>query len=151
MPRSAFVRANSSVVFSAVACGTPPLAYQWQFNGTNLLNQTNASLALANVQPTNSGLYSLVITNAFGLVTTNTSLWVGQFAFNTAPTNLAMCSNGFQLTLGGIVTTNPVILLSSSDLVNWAPVLTNPPTTGSVQFLDLATTNTPARFYRARE
>lgn len=54
---------SSTVTLTAVADGTGPITYQWFFEATNassfdsLLNQTNASLTLANVGYTNSGLY----------------------------------------------------------------------------------------------
>ncbi len=150
-PPDRHVRANSSVVFAVTAYGTPPLAYQWQLNGTNLLDKTNASLFLTSVQLTNSGTYSVIITNSFGAIATNAALWVEQFSLNTSPSNLFMSTNGFQLTIDGILTTNPVVIFGSTDLVNWLPLFTNSATTGSVQFLDFTATNTPLRFYRAQE
>jgi alpha-tubulin suppressor-like RCC1 family protein len=46
---------------------TTPLSYQWYFNGTNLLaGATDTSLTLTNVQSTNAGVYSVLVTNAFG-------------------------------------------------------------------------------------
>jgi hypothetical protein len=103
------------------------------------------------VQPTNSGNYSVVITNNYGSISTNAALFVENFSLNTSPTNLWMTTNGFQLQLDGILTANPVIILGSTDLVSWLPFYTNPPTTGSIQFLDFMATNLPARFYRAQE
>jgi hypothetical protein len=151
MSPNTYVRANASVVFSVGAYGTPPLAYQWQLNGTNLLNKTNTFMSLTGVQPTNAGIYTVIITNGFGSSATNAALWVGQFALNTGSTNLFMSTKGFQLNLGGVLTTNPVVIFGSTDLVNWLPLFTNAATTGSVQFLDVTVTNLPARFYRAQE
>jgi hypothetical protein len=42
------------------------LNYQWQFNGNNISGATNTSLALTNVQTTNSGNYTAVISNSIG-------------------------------------------------------------------------------------
>jgi hypothetical protein len=151
MSPNAFVRANANVTLSVGAYGTPPLAYQWQLNNTNLPNKTNALLSLTGVQPANAGMYSVIITNSYATVTTNAALWVGQFALNTSPTNLFVSTNGFQLQLDGILTTNPVVIFGSTDLVSWLPLFTNSATTGSVQFLDVTATNLPARFYRAQE
>jgi hypothetical protein len=103
------------------------------------------------VQPTNAGIYSIIITNSFGAAITNAALWVGQFGLNTSPTNLFISTNGFQLKLDGILTTNSVVIFGSTDLVNWLPLFTNSAITGSVQFLDVTATNLPARFYRAQE
>jgi len=151
MSPNTYVRANSTAVLSVGAYGTPPLTYQWQLNGTNLFNKTNAFLNLAGVQPTNAGIYTVIITNGFGSIATNATLWVGQFTLNAGRTNLLLSTNGFQLNLDGVLTTNPVVLFGSTDLVNWLPLFTNSATTGSFQFLDLTATNLPARFYRAQE
>jgi hypothetical protein len=150
-PTNCLVIMNANTSFTVSAIGTPSLAYQWQFNGTNLANQTNVTLSLLNVQPTNSGIYSVVITNNYGNIFTNAALFVEQFALDTSPTNLWMTTNGFQLQLDGILTANPVVILASTNLVSWLPIYTNPATTGSIQFLDFAATNLPARFYRAQE
>ncbi|MDB6024341.1 MAG: Immunoglobulin I-set domain protein [Verrucomicrobiales bacterium] len=151
MSPNAYVRANSNVAFAVGAYGTAPLVYQWQLNGTNLSNKTNASLSLTSVQVTNAGIYTVIITNSVGTVATNAALWAGQFGLSTSSTNLFMSPDGFQLKLDGILTTNPVVIFGSTDLVSWLPLFTNPATTGSVQFLDMAATNASARFYRAQE
>jgi alpha-tubulin suppressor-like RCC1 family protein len=151
MSPNTYIRASGSTNFVVSAFGTPPLAYQWQLDGTNLLSKTNASLSLANVQPTNAGIYTVVITNNFGVIATNTILWVGLFKLNAGPTNSFMSTNGFKLELDGILTTNPVVIFASTDLVYWLPLFTNSATTGSVQFWDVIATNIPTRFYRARE
>lgn len=58
--------------FAVVATGTAPLRYQWYFNtNTVLANATNASLAITNVQSTNGGTYSVVLTNAAGAATSS--------------------------------------------------------------------------------
>ena len=106
---------------------------------------------MISVQLTNAGTYTVVITNNFGTNAANAALWVGQLSLNTSPTNLFMSTNGFQLQLVGILTTNPVVILGSTNLVSWLPLFTNPATTGSIQFLDVNGNKLPARYYRARE
>jgi alkyl sulfatase BDS1-like metallo-beta-lactamase superfamily hydrolase len=50
--------------------GTEPLFYQWYFNGTNVLVEaTNALLVLEPVSPVQAGSYLVVVTNAYGSVT----------------------------------------------------------------------------------
>jgi hypothetical protein len=49
-PASQTVIAGSNATFTVFACGSPPLIYQWFFNGTNLLaGATNSSLTLSNM------------------------------------------------------------------------------------------------------
>ena len=55
------------------AVGAFPLNFQWQLAGTNLPAATNATLVLTNLRTTDSGLYSLVVSNAFGA--TRASNW----------------------------------------------------------------------------
>jgi hypothetical protein len=65
-PTNQTVYVGSTATFTAVAGGTPPLHYQWSFNTTNIVGATNATLTLANVQLTNAGNYSVLVTNAYG-------------------------------------------------------------------------------------
>jgi len=60
-------------------------------------------------------------------------------------------SNGLRLRLDGLTGRGPVVIYASRDLLLWAPVYTNPPVTGSIQFLDTSATNLQFRFYRAAE
>ncbi len=60
------VPAGTNVSFQAVASGTAPLSYLWSFGDTLLPGATNATLTLTNVQPTNSGSYTVVVTNFLG-------------------------------------------------------------------------------------
>jgi len=65
------VAAGSSSAFNVVAIGTPELSYQWRFNGADLADQTNSSLSLPNVQPTQAGQYSVLVSNTYGAVTSS--------------------------------------------------------------------------------
>jgi pimeloyl-ACP methyl ester carboxylesterase len=68
-PQSQTVQVGSNVNFAVIASGIPPLNYEWQFNGQNIAGQTASNLFLANVQFTNAGGYSVVVTNTYGSVT----------------------------------------------------------------------------------
>ena len=50
------------------------VAYQWQFNTTNILGATNSSLTLSNIQLADAGNYSVVITNLGGSVTSSNAV-----------------------------------------------------------------------------
>jgi bacillolysin len=68
-PVASSVNAGATVAFSVFATGTAPLYYQWRKNGGVLAGQTNATLTLTQVQPANSGDYSVVVGNSAGSVT----------------------------------------------------------------------------------
>ncbi len=65
------------VTFTVVASGSPPLFYQWRFNGTTLLSgATNASLSLTNVQLAQAGGYSVLVSNAWGTTISSNAILV---------------------------------------------------------------------------
>ena len=68
-PASQSQRTGLNVIFSVAAAGTPPLKYQWRFQGTNLLGATASLLNLTNIQPAQAGNYTVVVTNNYGIVT----------------------------------------------------------------------------------
>jgi hypothetical protein len=57
---------GSSMTFTSTATGLNPLACQWQKNGLPVIGATNTSLVLTNVQATNAGNYTMVVTNLYG-------------------------------------------------------------------------------------
>jgi hypothetical protein len=52
----------------AVSATAGSLTYQWQRNGANLPNATNASITLTNVQASDAGAYRVLVRNAYGSV-----------------------------------------------------------------------------------
>lgn len=66
--------AGGVAVFGVGSLGKPPLNYQWQFNGTNLLDATNAMLTLTNVQFSQAGSYAVQIANAYGSVASSSAV-----------------------------------------------------------------------------
>ncbi len=68
-PVSQAAFAGSNVVFSVTAVGTPPLRFQWLYNGTPIAGQTNDALSLANLKTTQAGQYAVTVTSSAGAVT----------------------------------------------------------------------------------
>jgi uncharacterized delta-60 repeat protein len=85
-PTNQMVTAGGTAAFNVTASGTPPLSYQWNFNGTNILGATNTMLTLTDVQASQSGNYAVLVTNAYGSVlSSNATLVVvtlDHFAWN---------------------------------------------------------------------
>jgi pectate lyase len=85
-PQTTSASAGESVSLMVVAGGSAPLAYQWYFNTNTLIaGATNAFLSLTNLQTTNVGAYSVVITNSAGAVTSAPA----QLTLTTAATGFA--------------------------------------------------------------
>jgi hypothetical protein len=70
-PASQEVGAHATVTFTVVATGEPVLSYQWWKDGVVLGGETNASLVIASVEDADQGLYSVVVTNAYGTITSD--------------------------------------------------------------------------------
>lgn len=61
---------GSNVTFSVVADGNLPLHYRWQRDGTNIVNATNVTLTVTNVQRSHDNAwYSVVVSNQSGIAT----------------------------------------------------------------------------------
>jgi hypothetical protein len=68
-PLSQVVALGGNVAFQLGVDGSPPFAYQWRRNDTNLAGATAAALTLTNVQLAQAGDYRVVVTNSGGAVT----------------------------------------------------------------------------------
>jgi uncharacterized protein (TIGR03790 family) len=74
-PLNRTVTVGQSTSFSVSATGTATLTYQWRKNGTNIIGAAAASYTTpATVATDNGALFSVVITNAFGTVTSNNAV-----------------------------------------------------------------------------
>jgi uncharacterized protein (DUF1800 family) len=80
-PQSQNATAGTTATFTVAATGTGSLSYQWQFNGSALANgatvsgATSATLTLSNIQPANTGIYTVVVTS--GTTSTTASAILG--------------------------------------------------------------------------
>jgi hypothetical protein len=73
-PTNQATAVGGSASFSVTAGGTQPLSYQWR-HGTNGLNgATSSVLNLTNVQSSDAGNYSVVVSNAFGTVNSSNAI-----------------------------------------------------------------------------
>jgi Ig-like domain-containing protein len=107
-PANQVVTAGTNVSFSVTATGTAPFSYSWKFNTVAIAGATTSSLQLTNVQTTNSGTYSVTVTNSGGATNASATLTVNAAAIgpsiSTQPVSLTV-SNGasasFSVTAGG--------------------------------------------------
>ncbi|MEO5802294.1 MAG: immunoglobulin domain-containing protein, partial [Verrucomicrobiota bacterium] len=70
-PQNQVAILSNNAAFTLSVTGSVPFGYQWQFNGANLNDATNAALTLSNVQYSQSGNYSALVSNPFGSVTSS--------------------------------------------------------------------------------
>jgi hypothetical protein len=157
-PTNLTILAGNTVVLSATASGTAPLAYQWLKNGTSLANggdisgATATNLTFTGVTTNDSANYTLVITNAYGSITS--SVAVLTVVLPPGINSVAVNPDG-SVTLN--LTGSPGIsyVLESTTNFNsgsgWLPTATNVfDPTGVWQFNDVSATTFPQRFYRLK-
>ena len=70
-PAGQSVNAGANVTFSVAASGTAPLSYQWRKDGVAINGATNLSYTLASVSTSDAGVFTAVVTNAAGSVTSS--------------------------------------------------------------------------------
>ena len=147
-PTNLLVLAGTNAAFGVSLNGTAPFGYQWRFNGTNLLNATNAIYSIPSVGTNNAGNYAVVITNAAGSATssnaaltvvlspksrTNYASSTATFtatAFSPESLNYQWQKNGTNLVDGGNLSgaTNSTLTIASvsdADAANYSAVVSD--------------------------
>jgi hypothetical protein len=145
---SAIIVESQNGTLSVLASGSPPLSFQWQKNGTNILGATNATYTISSAQAADAGTYAVVVSNSTGVINaTGALLTVNPFHI----TNIAMQTNDVVITwtapIGGtnVVQAAPQINAAFSNISSPIVVVGSSIT----NYLDKgAATNFPARFYR---
>jgi len=154
-PGNQTVLAGSPASFTVNVRGSAPLICQWKFYGTNLASATNSALVLSQAQRTNSGVYSVAVTNTHGgTLSSNAMLTVAiplelrspQFSADGAFQFLAANSDCFPLAPDEATNYEA---LASTDLLGWTRLYNVLTWSNSMLILkDPEATNYSKRFYR---
>jgi hypothetical protein len=143
-PQTQMAEAGSAVGLRVNASGSLPLICLWYLNSTNLIScSTNCELDLTNLQLSQSGAYTVVVSNALGAVT-------------SAPALLNVIAAVERRPVPGVKVTGEAGSLwnvDHADSLNPAPLWTplgSVSLTGTPQYcFDLTLPLPPQRFYRA--
>jgi hypothetical protein len=149
-PQGQTITVGNSATFTVAAGGSAPFSYQWYFNtNSGIPNATNAFLTLTNVQTTNAGTYTVVVTNVAGSATsTNAPLTVSAATPARPQLTGFVYNNGtFSLTVSGDPGLD-YIVQASTNLTDWAGIFTNHSPTPPFVWSDSAASNFSQRFYR---
>jgi alpha-tubulin suppressor-like RCC1 family protein len=94
LPGTTNVVQGSTTPLTIVASGTPPITYQWYYNGTAITGATSASYSKT-WGAADGGVYKVVVTNPTGKDSSSTQLAVASTAPTGASANpTAICSGG---------------------------------------------------------
>ena len=101
-PVSQVLLQGQPVTFSVSATGSSPLSYQW-YKGTALISgATSSTYSIAGTSGSDTAGYSVVVSNAFGSVTSNTASFVSISAQPMAETVTAGNSATFSITVSNM-------------------------------------------------
>lgn len=142
------VQLGSNATFTVLNDGDTPLYYQWLLNQTNLVagNTNFPTLLLTNVQLSDAGNYSVIVTNLYGSVTSApASLVVYTDATPALSIDWASTNGRFQFDVSGVSGLNYSVQ-TSTNLIDWVPLETN---VAPFTFLDTNVAFFPQRFYRS--
>jgi hypothetical protein len=73
-PPCRIVGCGNNTILSVSATGSGLLTYQWQLNGINIPGATGSALALTGLELTNAGLYTVVVSNSAGAITSQAAV-----------------------------------------------------------------------------
>jgi hypothetical protein len=142
-PQAQTAEAGATVVLTVAAIGTSPLAYQWYLNGTNLPGCTSGNLVLTNLLLSDSGTYTVAVTNANGSVT-------------SAPVMVNVIAPVVRRVVPGVKVTAPVGTSWSLDYrsdpgpaASWETMATISLSSTSQFYFDLTLPLPSQRFYQA--
>ncbi len=143
-PQTQTAEAGSAVGLRVDASGSLPLFCLWYLNATNLISwSTNREFNLTNAQFAQSGAYTVVISNAFGAVTSSPAMLnVIAAVEHRAVPGVKVTGNS-----GSLLNVDGANFLSRSP--NWTPLGSVSLTNTSQYYFDLTIPLPPQRFYRA--
>ena len=155
-PAGLAVNATSNATFTVTATGTAPLAYQWRKDGAALLGANSGALTFVPTNRAFAGAYSVVVTNAFGSVTSSPALLRVMVAQRMErPEKLA--GGTFKLRFGDVddgllaeADKNGFTLQWSTNLVEWFDLTnaTRSVVNGMMELEDADAAGKARRFYR---
>lgn len=73
-PAAVTIPAGGTAMFTVAAAGPGPFGFQWQFNGAPLSGATSDALLLRNVQASQQGIYSVMVTSPAGSISSSNAV-----------------------------------------------------------------------------
>ncbi len=144
-PQDSTIGKNSNATFTVSASGIAPLNFQWRLNGTNIAIATDSALTLTNIQPADAGVYSVVVSNRAGVVTSSNATLAVIFP-QPQFSSVTLFGDTVRFTLAG-ESGSSYVIQTSTNLMEWLD-LTNAVINGHNFEFSNPVTNTH-RFYRA--
>jgi hypothetical protein len=149
-PWNGAISSRGTLILCGKAVGSFPMFYQWQLNGRDIEGATTDSLTLTNPSASARDSYRLLVNNAHGNAASSPAIVkIIPLQFDRSAAQFS--NNTFFSQVIGASGFGNVVILSSTNLTGWVPVITNPPTTSVIEFRHQAKTNQDFQFYKVLE
>ncbi len=145
---------SGTAQFSVIADGSAPLSYQWLFDSSNIIpGATNATLIVTNEQLINSGTYTVIVSNLYGVVSTSAVLraaapTVSVVALPATVSNSSLAISGAAAGPNGVATIlyqlNSNGWFAVSGTTHWTTNITLQPGTNTFQVESLDPAGNPS-------
>lgn len=136
-PTNNTVSPSGSVTLNVAATGSG-LSYQWQLNGTNITGATGASLTITNVTSAYIGVYTVIVNNAVGSVTSSSAMLTS--------VDIHMLASVY---VDGPVGANYLIQAAANLSDGWTTLTNIALPSQPYVYVDYASVTNKQRFYRA--
>lgn len=125
----------------------PAHGVYWKTNTVTLPMTNSGPYRLFAQADVNNAMFEATFANKISSPVSGYFTLVTQpFAFNAS--GVRWTPSGLQLQVDGLVG-GSVVVYQSSDLTGWTPIYTNPPASGSIQFIAPGSATAPFMFYKA--
>ena len=141
-PISRTIGIGSSIELQVMAAGFPPISYRWFFGSTAIVGATNSVLFLFDLQSSQAGQYSIVVSNAAGATSNVTA------TLNILPTLGVFMVPTISITGTVGQAYNLQYVNSFGSITSWTSVATITLTNSQELYFDVSAVGSPARFYR---
>jgi uncharacterized lipoprotein YddW (UPF0748 family) len=150
-PQSQALKRGQDATFFVAAGGTEPFEYQWRFQGTNIAGAWDSTYTRANAQISDSGPYSVVITNLAGSVTSSNAMLTVTLPLPARFQAITLLPDGRARLIVTGETGVACAIDGSSNLASWFELMSLMNTNGTLDVVDQSASNSSLRFYRARQ
>jgi pectin methylesterase-like acyl-CoA thioesterase len=148
-PTNQIVSSNQTAIFTVGATGIPDPAFQWYANGAAVASATNSKLTVSNVQPGDTAVYSVVVSNSAGVFTSCTAALVVNPIIPAQLSPGGLAGGEFALSVNGLAgPAYSVQVTTNLQPTQWQTVFTTNSTATPFLWTDTAAPGYPARYYR---
>jgi hypothetical protein len=149
-PTNQSAKVGTNVTFTVSASGTPAPAYQWRFNDSPIIGETNSSYTRFNIQTNDAGNYSVLVTNLAGSAISSNATLTVTLSLPWQFQSVGLLPDGrVRLVITG-ETGASAWLERGTNFASWSAITNFVNAIGTFEFIDSDVTNLSQGIYRVR-